>query len=312
LDWQKATITTASENIDYITTLLTDMGVQGVEIVDAKEMADYFAQTSQSWDYIDDALLPDKDSAHDSTAKVIFYLGTNGDSNAFLNKIKSALAPEHQLTVETVNDQTWLHEWKKYFHPIRIGRVLVVPEWEADKPHDSEIVFIIDPGSAFGTGQHATTILCIKALHRLVSSKSKVLDIGSGSGILSIISRQLGAPQVVGCDIDPAAVEVALKNAQLNNVTDGLHMYSGNILSDAALLNKIDSGYDIVIANIVADVIIAIAPMLKGLLNPGGQFIASGIIDQRLQDVLDALAANNLKHVNTESHEGWCCVVANG
>jgi len=286
------------------------MGVQGVEIVDATEMANHFAQTSQGWDYIDEALLPD--TATDNIAKIIFYLGTTDDSSALLSKIKHALGHEHQLTVETVNDETWLHEWKKHFHPIRIGRVLVVPEWEANQPHDSEIVFIIDPGSAFGTGQHATTMLCIKALQGLVHPDSKVLDIGCGSGILSIISRQLGANRVVGCDIDPSAVEVALKNAQLNNVTDGMHMYSGNILSDTSVLSKIGGGYDIVIANIVADVIIAIAPMLHNLLAPGGKFVASGIIDERLRDVLEAFSANNIEVVSTESHEGWCCVVANG
>ena len=324
MEWIKAAVNTTSQGADIIASMLLDLGIPGVEIIDKSEMAEFFDRSSSQWDYIDDALRPALDE-WEKTASVIFYLGTDRESMALLKQInmelealKARLASSDSLgslalSVETANDQDWLHEWKKYFQPIRIGKVLIVPEWDQDN-HKSDIVFTIDPGSAFGTGQHATTALCIEALQEYIRPGSTVLDIGCGSGILSIISLLLGAKQVVGCDIDPTAVEVAKKNAALNPINQSsLQVYSGDVLENTELQAKIgQTKYDIVIANIVADVIIRLSPLVGNLLKPKGLFIASGIITERLDDVKASLAVNRYSLLEVKQAEGWCCVVANG
>jgi len=312
------------QGIEAITNLLMDLGIYGVEIIDQAEMAEFFAKDSPHWDYIDEAMLSQV-RASEAEASIIFYIGTDRESSDLLKRVNEELsrlkacpqsAPLGSLALqaEAVNDQDWLHEWKKHFEPIRIGRVLIVPEWDDNAHPEDEIVFTIDPGSAFGTGQHATTMLCIESLQDRVRLGSSVLDIGCGSGILSIISLLLGAGQATACDIDPSAVEVTKKNAKINPIDQSsLRAFAGDILSSPELLKNISQGkFDIIIANIVADVIKGLAPLVKNLLAPDGVFIASGIIEERLSDVLLSLSANKLNVVETKTADGWCCVVANG
>jgi len=316
MQWTKATITTTTLGTEIISAQLMDLGIHGVEINDPHEITSFLADTCHQWDYIDESLL-NQQAAPD--AFVIFYLGTDNESHVLLSQVEKALEDTKanydflcplSLTLETVNDQDWLHEWKKHFHPIKIGKVLIIPEWE-NTNHDDEIVFTIDPGSAFGTGQHATTMLCIEALQEHLHEKDNILDIGCGSGILSIISLLLGAQTATACDIDPAAVEITKRNAQLNPINQSLlEVHVGDILSNPELLAKISiQHYDIVVANIVADIIIMLAPLINNLLKPGGKFIASGIIDERLEDVLLSLSANNLTVSQSKTSEGWCCTV---
>lgn len=322
LEWVKVSINTASVGIEIITGLLIDMGIAGVEIHDPSEMEAFFsAADSSAWDYIDDSLFkPGQACAKSDGASVIFYLGTDTESYELLTRIKHKVENIQEpigplrITTETVDDQLWLHEWKKHFRPFRIGRVLIVPEWEALSYKRDDIVFTIDPGSAFGTGQHATTMLCIEALQKHIKAGNKVLDIGCGSGILSIIGLLLGAKQSVACDIDPAAVEITKRNAVLNPVDPHhLEVHTGNILSDPGLQNKIfQQKYDVIVANIVADVIIGLAPLIPSLLASDGVFIASGIICERLEDVKSALTATGLSIIGNKHSEGWHCVVANG
>jgi len=319
LNWTKATIKTTTSGIEIVTALLMDLGIFSVEINDSSEMAAFFTGTSPDWDYVDDELLNAKKlTVKNSEASVVFYLGTGSDSTLLLScindKIKSMKSTlDLSLHTETVNDQDWQHEWKKYFHPIKIGKVLIAPEWEPVNS-SSEIVFTIDPGSAFGTGQHATTMLCIESLQDYIQPGCNVLDIGCGSGILSIISLLLGAKQAIACDIDPSATEVTKKNASLNPIDpDNLILYTGDFISVAKLQKEINCfKYDIVLANIVADVIISLAPLINNLLAPNGVLIASGIIIDRLDDVKSELATNNLSIVQTKEYDGWCLVVANG
>ena len=309
MEWTKITVETTADNADVVSAVLFDMGVQGVEIINPQEARAHFAETSQHWDYIDEGLL-----GSGSSVAIIFYLGQDDESTEFLHKIKAELEALciQGITTETVDDSNWLHEWKKHFKPIRLGRVLVVPEWEQADANTDDVVFTIDPGSAFGTGQHATTALCIEALQTYLHTESTVLDIGCGSGILSIISLLLGAADVKACDIDPSAVEVTRKNAALNRVPE-FEVYAGDILSDINLQNKLQGKYDIVMANIVADVIISLAPAIPALLSAEGKFIASGIIDERLDDVCSALKACNLSVIESIAREGWnCLVVENG
>jgi len=322
MEWTKVSIETTSDGADIIIAALTDEGISGFEIIDSTSRSAFFLEASQQWDYVDDSLLTN--SSVKQEAYVVFYLGKDAESTDLLKRVKIVLGSlvnvsaspsllgSLALCAETVNDQDWLHEWKKYFKPFAVGRVLIVPEWEAGK-HDGDIVFTIDPGSAFGTGQHVTTMLCIQALQGYLNAGDKLLDIGCGSGILSIISLLLGAKNAVGCDIDPVAIEVARKNAALNPIAnDALKLYAGDMLSDLGLQRRIGQGYDIVVANIVADVIKGIVPLVPTLLNPQGLFIASGIIDTRYDDVIETLVANQLTIVETTSSEGWYCVVARG
>jgi len=360
--WTKVKIHTSPQCTEEISGILMEQGIYGVEIIDPQERANFLSQLSPNWDYVDEALLLEKNSHKASNeapkATVVFYLDTDNNSQALLSQVREKI---HQLyflqsngisktasipsthhtgsptiTTEIVDDQDWLHEWKKHFHPIQIGNVLIVPEWDTAS-HNSEIIFKIDPGSAFGTGQHATTVLCIEALQQYINSGDAVLDIGCGSGILSIISLLLDAKKVVACDIDPAAVSITKKNAALNPINQSaLHVYVGDILTNRKLQSTIalpenmpispksgsaimeipaincdmNGKYSIVIANIVADVIIGLVPLIQSYLKPGGLFIASGIITERLNDVINALTCASINIVETKTSDGWCCVVA--
>jgi len=322
MNWTKVEIQTTSIGTEVILGVLIAMGVSGVQIEDYAERAVYLQECSY-WDYIDSELL-DCHSKVPVTASVIVYLGTDEESNKLLASIKERLAQLKyddttddigtlNITTSVVSDESWLHEWKKHFRPTQVGRVLIVPEWE-DVAHECEIKFVIDPGSAFGTGQHATTVMCIEALQERMTINTDVLDIGCGSGILAIISLLLGANHVVGCDIDPAAVEVTRKNAALNMINQlSLDVYHGDILRDKPLRMTLKQRrYGVITANIVADVIIELASLIPQLLQEGGYFIASGIINERLDDVVSALGAANMKICDIKSRDGWCCVTAHG
>ena len=315
MEWTKTTITAPCKDIEVVSALLIDLGIYGTEILDPRERSALLSGDSGNWDYIDESLVQSLSCDKDN-ASIIFYLGIDSDSQNLLEQVKVQLAKQSSksfLETEIVNDQTWLHEWKKYYHPFRIGRVLIVPEWEKNFECDTtDVVFTIDPGSAFGTGQHITTALCIETVQKRLCHRDTVLDIGCGSGILSIISLLLGAKSVVGVDIDPVAVDVTRKNAALNPVDiNSLNVYTGNILTNNDLQAIIkQNDYDIVIANIVADIVIELVPLVITLLKPQGLFIASGIISERLDDVIHSLSAGGLNVLETKTNDGWCCLVA--
>ncbi|MCL2286314.1 MAG: 50S ribosomal protein L11 methyltransferase [Firmicutes bacterium] len=316
MEWIKTSIETTSQGIEIITGVLLHCGISGVEIIDSQERARYFADSTRTWDYADESLMvADSDCAY-----VIFYTTEDKAGHTLINEISAKLETLLQedpgigtltLRQESANDETWLHEWKKHFKPIRIGRVVVVPEWVEYSRCDEDIVFTIDPGTAFGTGQHQTTQLCINALQNWTSTGSRVLDIGCGSGILSIISLLLGAGYVCAIDIDPAgAIAATKRNAVLNPVDlNLLTILTGDILTDENIRQNIGTGYDVVVANIVADVIIPLAPLVKTLTKNAGLFITSGIITERLQDVLNAFGMANIVVLGQEELEGWHCIV---
>ena len=319
MEWTKAIIKTSCKNSEVISALLIDLGIFGTEIIDPNERSSVLSGSSNHWDYVDDSLLQPYTGGDEVT--IIFYLGTDKDSLHLLEHVQSALTKQSfeaastptSLTTEIVNDEDWLHEWKNYYHPIQIGRVLIVPEWEAlPKKGDDIVSFTINPGSAFGTGQHATTALCIDALQKIICSKDTILDIGCGSGILSIISLLLGAKEAIGVDIDPAAVETTKRNASLNPIPlDSLNILTGDILTCANLQSIIrQRKFNIVIANIVADIIIDLMPFVSHILIKEGVFISSGIISERLDDVLKSFSAAGFSIIETKEAEGWYCVVA--
>jgi len=316
MEWTKTSIETTSQGIETVTGILMSFGINGVEIIDSIERARYFADNTRMWDYADESLLI---TDNDDCAYVVFYVTKDraGDrlleqvKKRFENLVQSGLAlGSLKMCQEFANDETWLHEWKKHFVPIRIERVVIVPEWVEYQAQAEEIIFRIDPGSAFGTGQHQTTQLCISVLQKWITLQDNVLDIGCGSGILSIISLLLGAGYVCAIDIDPAgAIAATKKNAELNPINlDLMNVLSGDVLTDADIRQTIGGGYNIVVANIVADVIIPLASIVNSFTKRG-LFIASGIITDRLNDVRNAFEDAGINILDEKELEGWHCLV---
>ena len=311
MEWIKTSVETTTLGVDLVTATLMDCGINGVEIIDSKERAKHLNDTARTWDYADESLL----RSDDDNAYVIFYVTDNDAGKnqlvAFSDQLKNLTADfdigSLALRGENANDETWLHEWKKHFVPIHIGRIVIVPEWVDYSPTPGEVIFKIDPGTAFGTGQHQTTQLCISAMEKENLTGKRVLDVGCGSGILSIISLLVGADYVCAIDIDPAgAISATKNNAKLNPIDlNAIKITAGDVITDPAARADVGAGYDVVIANIVADVIIPLTTVLKHFLNPGGLFIASGIIDERLEEVLDAFAKAGVKVTAQETKEGW-------
>jgi len=331
MEWTKVAIKTTTFGTEIVMGILLSSGISGVEIVDPRERANYLEGITRTWDYVDESLLDannDKDEAH-----VIFYLTKNKDGATLLKEIRERLEVVRSefinedlgnlsIITESTDDENWLHEWKKHFRPIEIGKVAIVPEWEEYiNENEDKVIFKIDPGSAFGTGQHQTTQLCIMALQDYIKPNDSIVDIGCGSGILSCVSLLLGADFVFACDIDPAgAISATKRNAALNSIncisdeynshSKGLVVQAGDILSDEILREKITQRkYDVVVANIVADVIISLLPIAPELLKPNGYFISSGIINERLDDVLKTFADNQMTVDKTILLEGWCCII---
>ena len=287
MEWLQVAIATNSAGIDPVCGRLLDLGIGGFEIEDEADFKTFLEENRAAWDYVDDALLQEKSGE----TKVKIYLSSPDQ----LDAVRLALEPLRDqgfgrlaLELVTVQEEDWAENWKQFFHPLKIGeRVLVQPEWEPLADAEGRVVFTIDPGMSFGTGGHHTTQLCIEAIERSLKPNDTVLDIGCGSGILSIIALLLGAKSAFAIDIDPMAVKIAYENAKKNGVT-GFTAAAGNILSDTALRASLVPA-DLVVANIVADVIIPLAPMVPALLCENGTFIASGVIAPRADEVCAAL-----------------------
>jgi len=330
MEWTKVFIQTTTFGTEIVMGVLLSLGVLGVEIVDPRERANYLEGITRTWDYVDESLMESGNNKDEAT--VIFYVTTDEHGLTLINKIFDKLELvrsdfEHEsntlesliIKTESTDDDNWLHEWKKHFKPFDIGNVVIVPEWEEYEQTGDEIIFKIDPGTAFGTGQHETTKLCVLSLQEYVKPNDSILDIGCGSGILSCVSLLLGAKLAFACDIDPAgAISATKRNANLNGIecvsneinAKGLVLQAGDILSDKVLLNQIKQRkYDVVVANIVADVIIELLPLLPELLKPNGYFISSGIIDERLDDVIKSFTDNGVAIEDTILLDSWCCVV---
>lgn len=315
MEWIMVSIYTTSLGIDFVCDMLSDLGINGVEIEDEQDFKDFLEENQKYWDYVDDDLLREKEQE----TRVKIYLENNETLAETIASLKSSLdmlkskdrdMAWGRLEFDTagINEEDWANNWKQYFHPIEVGnKILICPEWEQAEPTDGRTVFTVNPGMTFGTGTHHTTKLCIEELETVVTDTTELLDIGCGSGILSVISLLLGAKEAWAVDIDPACEHVALENAQMNGVdTDLYHIYSGDIITDADLFDKLAvRKYDVIAANIVADVIIALLPIVKKLIKPGGTFVCSGIIEERLDDVLGAMNNENLVPHHISRAGGW-------
>ena len=311
MNWLELHIDTTHAGLEPVETLLSSLGIDGVVIDDETEFQDFLENNHQYWDYVDE----DLEKQMQGKSRVTFYLEANEEGFAKMGEVRIALEDLKQrrrdcgtllMTLENLEDADWENNWKQYYKPMEIGeRLLVIPQWETADTK-GRVPLILDPGLTFGTGSHATTRLCLTALEQRIHGGERVLDLGCGSGILSIAALRLGADCAFACDIDDKCLKVAYENAALNGIgPDTYTVKVGDILTDTALRADIGTGYDIVVANIVADVIIALAPAVRPLLKKDGVFLCSGIIDDRAEEVAGKLREAGLEILETHSSEGW-------
>ena len=311
MKWLELHIDTTPAGLEPVSDLLRDQGIEGLVIEDEGDFHSFLEQNRQYWDYVDEGL----EQSMAGKCRITFYLEDSEAGYRTLAMTRIALQPFKEahpafgsllLTMENVEDADWENNWKAFYKPMEIGeRLIVIPDWEEADPH-GRVALRLNPGLIFGTGSHATTRLCLQALERLVQPGMRVLDLGCGSGILSIAALLLGADSAFGCDIDDKAVDVAYENAALNGIgKDRYTVRAGDVLSDRKLRADMGAGYDIVVANIVADVIIALAATARDLMSPDGYFLCSGIIDDRAAEVKGKLVENGFTILEENTSEGW-------
>ncbi len=317
MKWLELKVITTTEAIEALSGILIDKGVQGVQIEDDLDLKNFLTNNYLNWDYVDEEL--QNKEASDTT--ITFYLSKNEYGFSILKEVEKALEELKvadfgldfgtlEMFMKDVDDDDFLHNWKKYYSPFKIGeRIVVCPDWEDYKAVGDEIVFKIEPGTAFGTGLHQTTKLVTMFLEKYVNENTEIFDIGTGSGILSIIGLLLGAKSALAIDIDKNCVDVAENNARMNFVKNFETMF-GNILVDEPLREvAYAKKYDVICANIVADVIISIKDVTYDLIKDDGVLITSGIISEREKDVVDALTGIGFRVVEKQQMDDWLSIV---
>ena len=311
MKWLALHIDTSPAGLEPVENMLSALGIDSLVIEDEADFHTFLEQNRQYWDYVDEEL----DRSMSGKCRITFYAEDSDAGFAQVAAVRIAMAElkrEHPdyapllMTIDGVEDADWENNWKAFYKPMEIGeRLLVVPDWEEADPK-GRVALRLNPGLAFGTGSHATTRLCLTALEKRVERGMRVLDLGCGSGILSIAALLLGAERAFACDIDDKAVDIAYENAALNGVDrDRYTVRSGDVLSDSGLRREMGGGYDIVVANIVSDVIIALAPEVGALMREDGWFLCSGIIDDRAEEVRAALESSGFTVAEEGQSEGW-------
>ncbi len=311
MQWLELKINTTPAGLDCVSLLVEEQGITGLVIEDEGDFKDFLENNRQYWDYVDEDLLQEKQGL----CRITFYVSADDEGLATVQKVREALAELKQqrqdcgsleLQMAQMDDADWENNWKQFYKPMEIGeRLIVVPEWEKANTA-GRVPLILNPGLTFGTGSHATTRLCLTALEKYVHEGQNVLDLGCGSGILSIAALLLGADHAFACDIDEKCVDVAYENAALNGIgKDRYTVRWGDVLSDERLRQEMDGPYDVIVANIVADVIMGLAPQVRPFLKEGGLFLTSGIIDDRAEEVADALRAAGWEILEERHSEGW-------
>ena len=314
MEWAEINIYTTTAGIDSVTGILMDLGITGFVIKDAQDFEDFLENKTGNWDYIDDDLMGLKNCE----TTVTVYIRSDAEGAELFAAVKSALAAlksrdtdgaygRLEYDMSNIREEDWANNWKQYFKTITIGeKLLIKPSWEAADPAEKRRILEIDPASSFGTGQHNTTRLCLELIEENLAQGEKLLDLGCGSGILSIGALLLGAESACAVDIDDNSVRIAAENAQKNGISPERYTaFCGDITSDEKLREKIVGGYDIVCANIVADVRIAMSGFFAGFLKDKGKLIVSGIIDARCEEVLSTISSCGFELVKSANSEDW-------
>lgn len=319
MNWTQVDIYTTTEAIDLLSSKIQDLGIRGCMVQDAQDFQEFLEQKDGRWDYLEDGLM---ELAHCETC-ITVYLPEDGQGAETLSALRDMLAqlraadPEHtygrlEMQCSGIREEDWANNWKQYFKPFPVGKKLYIkPSWEAPTAEAAgRTVLEIDPASSFGTGQHHTTRLCLELMESEIQpGATRLLDLGCGSGILFIGGLLLGAKSAYAVDIEENAVRIAGENAAENHLDpDSYTISCGNVITDAALTEAIGTGYDVITANIVADVIKAMVPLFPRFLKPDGTLILSGIITERADEVLETVTAQGFAVLEKREASGWCAV----
>ncbi len=314
MKWKQFRLKTTTQAEDIVSSMLADLGIEGVQIEDKIPL------TEQDKEQMFVDILPDIPD-DDGTAYLTFYLDEEEDVAPVLMNVRKELEDMRafldvgECTIEEseTEDVDWVNNWKQYFHQFYIDDILVIPSWEKVKPEDSDkMVIHIDPGTAFGTGMHETTQLCIRALKKYVTSETEILDVGCGSGILGMLALKFGAKHSLGTDLDPCAIDATHENMEVNGIRkDQYEVMIGNIIDDKAVQDAVGyEKYDIVAANILADVLVPLTPVIIHQMKPGAVYITSGIIEDKENVVVEAVKVAGLEVLEVNHQGEWVSVVA--
>ena len=314
MKWNRFTVKTKTEAEDIVISTLAEVGIEGVEIQDKQPLT----EEDKAQMFVD--IMPEG-PADDGVAYLNFYLEEDADKDAILKDVREALDDlrnfmdigEATIEESQTEDKDWINNWKQYFHQFYVDDILIVPSWEEVKEEDKDkMILHIDPGTAFGTGMHETTQLVIRQLKKYVTPDTEMLDVGTGSGILGIVALKLGAKHVLGTDLDPWAVPAVAENKEANQIADEtFDMVIGNIIDDKAIQDQAGyEKYDIVTANILADVLIPLTPVIVNQMKKGAYYITSGILDVKEEVVVEAVKAAGLTVVEVTHQGEWVSVTA--
>ena len=314
MKWNRFTIKTKTEAEDVIISALADVGVEGVEIQDKQPLT----ETDKEQMFVD--IMPEG-PADDGIAYLNFYLEEDTETAPVLERARAVLEEvrgymdigEGTITESQTEDKDWINNWKEYFHQFYVDDILIVPSWEEVKEEDKDkMILHIDPGTAFGTGMHETTQLVIRQLKKFVTKDTQMLDVGTGSGILGIVALKLGAAHVVGTDLDPCAIPAVADNKEANDIKDEtFDMLIGNIIDDKEVQDTVGyEKYDIVTANILADVLVPLTPVIVNQMKKGAYYITSGILDVKEEVVVKAVKDAGLQLVEVTHQGEWVSVTA--
>ena len=312
MKWNRFTVKTKTEAEDIVISTLAEVGIEGVEIQDKQPLT----EEDKAQMFVD--IMPEG-PADDGVAYLNFYLEEDADKEAILKDVREALDDlknfmdigEATIEESQTEDKDWINNWKQYFHQFYVDDILIVPSWEEVKAEDKDkMILHIDPGTAFGTGMHETTQLVIRQLKKYVTPDTEMLDVGTGSGILGIVALKLGAKHVLGTDLDPCAVPAVAENKEANQIVDEtFDMVIGNIIDDKAIQDQAGyEKYDIVTANILADVLIPLTPVIVNQMKKGAYYITSGILDVKEEVVVEAVKAAGLTVVEVTHQGEWVSV----
>lgn len=316
MNWLEIHIDTTSEGIEPLSDKLIAIGLEDFAIEDEKDFEDFLENNRTCWDYVDESLL----QAKRGVSRITLYVSDEDQRDELMELLQAATSELRAaredidfgtlaISFTVTDDAEWATAWMKYYKPFKVGeRLYVKPEWETLDDPEGRVVFVCNPGLAFGSGTHETTQLCMKALEERIHGGEVVLDMGCGSGILSIIAALLGASYVVGADIDQKAAEVSRSNAALNHVSDRTEFHACDLCQDSSCADR-PGGYDLIVMNIVADVILALLSKARELLSPKGTLILSGIIDARLEDILSAVREAGFVIQSVQIDNNWCAVI---